>query len=99
VSQRVAPAGAVGPGKIEAFMVDGKRVAVVNTGGNLYAFDDKCTHMGCSLADGDLDGFVIECACHGSQYDVRTGEVIRGPARQAVQAHAVAIEGDQLAIE
>ena len=40
------------------------------------AFDDTCTHEECSLAEGELDGAVIVCPCHGSEFDVRTGDVL-----------------------
>lgn len=97
--QRVGPATAVAPGKIKAFRVDGKAVAVANVGGHLYAFDDTCTHLGCSLADGDLDGTTVQCSCHGSRFDVTSGALVRGPATSPVRAHAVAVEGADLLVE
>ena len=47
----------VGPAEVEdgeadAFEVDGRKVAVANIDGSLYAFDDTCTHMGCSSRRG-----------------------------------------------
>ena len=38
-------------------------------GGTLYVFDDTCTHQGCSLAEGDLEGTTVTCIRHGSQFD------------------------------
>jgi nitrite reductase/ring-hydroxylating ferredoxin subunit len=69
----------VGSGGI-AFDVDGTPVAVANVDGRLLAFDDTCIHRGCSLATGDLDGATVTCPCHGSQFDVTSGAVLRGPA-------------------
>jgi 3-phenylpropionate/trans-cinnamate dioxygenase ferredoxin component len=97
--KRVGPATAVAPGRIKAFDVGGTAVAVANAGGRLYAFDDTCTHLGCSLADGDLEGTVVECACHGSRFDVTTGAVVRGPAQEPVQPHPVEVEGADLFVE
>ncbi|HEX4743558.1 MAG TPA: Rieske 2Fe-2S domain-containing protein [Candidatus Limnocylindria bacterium] len=56
-------------------------LVVVRRGDTLYALHDACAHAGCSLAEkGKLVGDEIECQCHGSRYDVRTGHVARGPS-------------------
>jgi nitrite reductase/ring-hydroxylating ferredoxin subunit len=62
----------------------------------MYAFDDTCTHMGCSLANGELDGTTVTCACHGSQFDVTTGAVLRGPAQRPVRSVPLTVENGQL---
>jgi nitrite reductase/ring-hydroxylating ferredoxin subunit len=67
-------------GDMQAFKVLDIRVAVANFGGTFYAFDDTCTHMGCSLAEGDLEENTVTCRCHGSRFDVSSGEVLQGPA-------------------
>ncbi len=71
-------------GGLEMVLSGDRKVAVANVGGELHAFDDTCTHRGCSLADGTLDGSVVTCPCHGSQFDVTTGAVVRGPAEEPV---------------
>jgi catalase len=78
----------LGEGAMMAVDVAGVRVAVARVGGELHAFQDTCTHRGCSLADGQLSGATVSCPCHGSQFDVVTGEVVRGPARDALQTFA-----------
>ena len=52
-----------------------------------------------SLAKGKLDGTTVTCPCHGSQFDVTTGEVIRGPAQQPVRSRIVQMEDEGLLIE
>jgi 3-phenylpropionate/trans-cinnamate dioxygenase ferredoxin subunit len=96
VGRRLGSETAVGPGKMKAFEVEGNAVTVANVGGHFYAFDDACTHQRCSLADGDLDGPIVECECHGSRFDVRTGEVVRGPAPSPVRTYPVVVEGPDL---
>ena len=44
---------------------------------------DRCSHRGCLLSDGKVDGEVVECACHGSRFRLEDGSVERGPATQA----------------
>jgi nitrite reductase/ring-hydroxylating ferredoxin subunit len=75
--------------EMQVFDVAGTKVIITNASGHLYAFDDTCTHRGCSLAKGKLDGTTLTCACHGSQFDVTTGAVLRGPANQPVRSRQV----------
>ena len=73
----------------------GERVVLLmNVAGGLLAIDDECTHQGCSLSEGTLDGEELECSCHGSVFNVRTGEVQQGPAEESVSTYPVEIEGD-----
>jgi nitrite reductase/ring-hydroxylating ferredoxin subunit len=65
----------------------------------MYAFDYTCTHMGCSLANGALVGTTVTCACHGSQFDVTSGAVLRGPAQRSVRSLSLQISGDELLAE
>jgi nitrite reductase/ring-hydroxylating ferredoxin subunit len=95
----VTGAAAVPVGELAAFDVDGARVAIANVGGTFHAFGDTCTHLHCSLAEGKLDGTVVTCACHGSQFDVTTGEVLRGPAQTPVRSYSARVENDALRIE
>jgi len=95
--QSVGPAE-VEDGEADAFEVDGRKVAVANIDGSLYAFDDTCTHMGCSLAQGELDGTSIECPCHGSRFDVTTGSVLHGPATDPVETFEAKVEDGDLQI-
>jgi 3-phenylpropionate/trans-cinnamate dioxygenase ferredoxin subunit len=96
---RVGNANDVAEGQMQVFDVGGTNVTVAIAQGQLYAFDDTCTHMGCSLANGTLDGTTVTCACHGSQFDVTSGAVLRGPAQRPVRARAVRVEGEDLLAE
>jgi nitrite reductase/ring-hydroxylating ferredoxin subunit len=87
------------PGEMAAFEIRGERIAVANLDGTLYAFDDVCPHRQCSLAGGDLQETVVTCPCHGSQFEIRTGERLRGPAVRAVRTFAVRIENGTLQLE
>jgi 3-phenylpropionate/trans-cinnamate dioxygenase ferredoxin subunit len=96
---RIGLAKDVAAGQMRGFDAGGTRVAVANAGGDLYAFDDACTHAGCSLARGALTGTTVTCGCHGSQFDVTSGAVLRGPARRPVRSRAVRVEGEDLLVE
>jgi 3-phenylpropionate/trans-cinnamate dioxygenase ferredoxin component len=77
----------------------GTRVLLANVGGTFYAIDNTCTHMGCSLSDGRLDGTVVQCACHGSRFEVSTGDVVGGPAQRPVRSYPVQVVGDEVKVD
>ncbi len=65
------------------FDAGGYEIAVANVEGSFYAFSENiCTHLRCSLSEGELDGTTLECICHGSRFDVSTGDVLRRPAKR-----------------
>jgi nitrite reductase/ring-hydroxylating ferredoxin subunit len=93
---RIGNVNDVPDGQMRVYDVAGTKVNVSNVGGQLYAFDDTCTHMGCSLAQGELDRTTVTCACHGSQFDVTSGAVLRGPAQRPVRSVPVHVDGSDL---
>ncbi|MEX2046706.1 MAG: Rieske 2Fe-2S domain-containing protein [Chloroflexota bacterium] len=74
-------------------------IAVYHVGGALYATADVCPHAGAKLSEGALDGAIVTCPRHGSQFDVRSGERVRGPADLPVPIYRVAVEGGVAFIE
>ena len=77
---RVGAAEEAPVGFLRRVEVDGAAVCLGRTAGGWVAFQDECTHEECSLADGELEGGVIVCPCHGSEFDLRTGDVLTPPA-------------------
>jgi nitrite reductase/ring-hydroxylating ferredoxin subunit/uncharacterized Fe-S cluster protein YjdI/CDGSH-type Zn-finger protein len=86
-------------GGMRAFDVKGTTIAVAKVGGAFHAFDDTCTHRQCSLAEGDLHESTVICPCHGSEFDVESGEVLRGPASEPVETYDVRLEDGNLEIK
>ena len=77
--------------------IEGRRVTIArDSSGRVHAFDDTCTHANVSLAEGEVEGDLIECWLHGSQFDMRTGQPKQLPATQPVQVHTVTLEGDDV---
>jgi cytochrome P450/nitrite reductase/ring-hydroxylating ferredoxin subunit len=76
----VGVAGDEPAGTLRRVEVGDTAVCLARTGDGWLAFDDTCTHEECSLAGGELDGDVVICPCHGSEFDVRTGDVVTPPA-------------------
>jgi nitrite reductase/ring-hydroxylating ferredoxin subunit len=70
--------------------VDGRRIVLARIESGYAAFDDHCTHRGGSLADGALMCGVVQCPWHGSQFDVHTGDVKCGPAKEPIETYPIA---------
>ncbi|MBI4786397.1 MAG: non-heme iron oxygenase ferredoxin subunit [Chloroflexi bacterium] len=71
-------------------------VAVYHIGGEVFAAQDVCPHAGAQLSQGELSGAIITCPRHGSQFDVRTGERVRGPADLGIETYRVEMDGGQV---
>jgi nitrite reductase/ring-hydroxylating ferredoxin subunit/uncharacterized membrane protein len=69
--------------------VNGRRLVLGRTSDGYRAFEDRCTHRGGSLAGGVLLCGTVQCLWHGSQFDVTTGRVTCGPAKEPIRAYAV----------
>ncbi len=67
-------------GKMKKVEAGGMPVLIVRHGGRLRAIANTCAHAGGPLDEGELDGTTVTCPWHGSQFDITTGRVKRGPA-------------------
>ncbi len=67
---------------------------VFNVAGSFCATQAKCTHRGGPLNEGALDGSTVTCPWHGSEFNVCTGAVLRGPATEPVKTYRVVVEGE-----
>lgn len=67
-------------GQLRRGEADGAGVLLVRQGGQIYALSDSCGHLGCSLAEGKLEGDSVRCTCHGSRYALADGRVLDGPS-------------------
>ncbi len=95
---KVAAVSELEEGKLFPVEVDGEPVCLTRIAGSIYAFTDNCTHISGPLNEGDLEGCTITCPWHGAQFDVCTGKVLRGPARQDIYTYPVKVEGDTVFI-
>ena len=82
------------PGAARRFDVAGLRVALVHIEDEFYAVGDRCSHEDFSLADGEVWGpeCQIECAKHGSSFDLRTGAPCSLPATKPVPVYELVVE-------
>lgn len=83
----------VGSGVI---LADDKVVVTQPTEGEFKAWANICTHQGCALESISADG--IRCPCHGSVFDVATGEPLSGPADSALSELPITVDGDSITL-
>ena len=68
-----------------------KTVVTQPAAGTFKAFDTTCPHQGClvtQVADGRID-----CPCHGSQFDISTGDPVAGPAPTGLTPKTITVTG------
>jgi nitrite reductase/ring-hydroxylating ferredoxin subunit len=81
------------PGAATVVEIDGHEVALVHTGGRFFALANLCPHNRGPLGEGKVVGdAALECPWHGSVFDVRTGRVLDGPAKDPVRTYAVRVD-------
>jgi nitrite reductase/ring-hydroxylating ferredoxin subunit len=88
-----------GRAQLDGVVIDDRELAVARLpDGTWVAFDDTCTHEECPLSEGDLEGERIVCYCHGSEFDLRTGEVVEGPAEDPLSLYPVRVQDGELQV-
>ena len=69
-------------------------VAIFSVEGGFCATQAKCTHRQGPLSEGTLDGSTVTCPLHGAQFNVWTGAVLRGPAKEPLKTYSVTVDGE-----
>ena len=94
-------------------LVQGHEILLARVEGKFYAVDNLCTHLEGNLSHGKLKGTIITCLLHGSQFDLRDGQVVRWlrgygslsdvskefKLCRALHTYHVKVEGDTILIE
>jgi nitrite reductase/ring-hydroxylating ferredoxin subunit len=73
----IAGASEIVEGKTRALAHGKLSLVLTRFAGKLYAFENKCPHLGLPLAKGKLDGTTIRCPWHGARFDVASGENVQ----------------------
>ena len=100
-------------GTMKEVVIEGREILLARVGDSYYAASNRCPHMGAKLSDGSIEGTVVTCPRHGSQFDLSDGHVIRW-ARMPVfisavskmikrprplTTYAVKVEGESILVE
>lgn len=100
------------PGGLKAASLDDHEMLVARVEDEYFIADGRCPHMGGHLPEGTLEGSVLTCPRHHSQFDLRDGRVVRwtdweGAALtigkllrhpRPLRTYAVKIDGDNILV-
>jgi nitrite reductase/ring-hydroxylating ferredoxin subunit len=84
---------------MKQFYVDDMEILVVNLDGQFFCLNGRCTHAGAPLAEGTLNGEVLTCPWHGSQFNITDGTIVRGPAMKQLKTYTSTVKDNFLFIE
>ena len=73
---------------------DGKKILLCRVDDGVYAVDDLCTHEDISLSLGVLCEHRLRCPLHGSEFDIRNGNVLSEPAELDLGTYPVEVVDD-----
>ncbi len=105
--------GDLAEGTMKGGSIRGRELLLARVGGQYYACDNRCSHMGGVLSKGRLEGTVVTCPRHGSQFDVTSGKVVRWlgeggllnalfkrlKSPRPIGSYPTRIEGDRIMVE
>lgn len=96
-------------GEMKEVSAEGRKILLARVGGNYYAMDSTCSHMRGNLSKGNLEGTIVTCPRHGSQFDLRDGHVVRwlkktdfkeaDVARKGLATYNVTVKDNKISIE
>ena len=64
-------------GMMKKVTAEGQEILLARVGDKYYATANRCSHMNGDLSQGALEGTVVTCPRHGSQFDISNGQVVR----------------------
>ncbi len=87
-------------GQARRFDTAGLRIALVRIGDEYFAVGDRCSHEDYSLAEGEVwpEECELECAKHGSTFDLRTGAACSLPATKPVPVYELVVDDDGVSV-
>ena len=74
---QVGETAGLADGTMKSVLVKGREILLARVGDKYYAADNHCPHMGGKLSQGKLEGTVVTCPRHGSQFDLSNGQVVQ----------------------
>ncbi len=97
---KVATKSELTEGKIKKVVVGKEPVALFNVGGDIFATSNICTHEECHLDENHkIEGEEVECTCHGSRFNIKTGANTLPPATEPLKTYQVSFDGEDVFID
>ena len=93
---RVARSGQIPDGYVRRFYAGDLEMCLARFQGKAYATSNYCTHLDCLLSSGKLVDDGIGCSCHGSVFDLESGDAIYPPATEPIRTYPVREDGGEI---
>ena len=88
----------VAEGEAKTVAVGQKLIAVFCIGGEFFAIDDVCPHMGASLSGGYVENGIVTCPWHAWRFRLADGAWADNP-RIKIGCYPVRVEGEDVQVE
>lgn len=96
---RAAAVADFGGRRILGLEIGEAQVALYRLEEGYFASHNVCTHQHAFMSDGFVDKGCVECPLHQALFDIRTGEVVEGPAKEPLPTYPVKVEGGEIFVE
>lgn len=98
--QKVANLSELKDGTVKGVKIGDEQIALYRFGDEVLATSDICTHEECIISDNFyVEGEEVECTCHGSRFNIKSGENTVPPAAEPLKTYKVKIEGEEVLVE
>ena len=85
--------------QMQVFNVEGLEILIINAGGRLFAFENRCPHMGYPLFFGSVQDDILTCGFHKAKFNVRTGKSLTPSTYKSLRTFKVKIQNSAIFIE
>lgn len=89
--QEVAKTSELPEGTLKKVTVQGREILLARSGTMVFAAESRCPHFSTDLSRGTLDGTILTCPAHHSQFDLRDGSVVRWTSLSGIALKAVSL--------
>lgn len=98
--QKISSLSELKDGEVKGVKVDNEQIALYRLGDEVFATSDICTHEECIISDNFyVEGEEVECTCHGSRFNIKTGENTVPPAAESLKTFPTKIDGEDVLVQ
>lgn len=98
VFHRVAVVEDLSDGDVIEVQVGDDIIAVFRIGDEFHATAGVCTHAYARLAEGYVEGDIVECPYHGGSFEIRTGKAVASPCTIDLKRYPLRVEGGEILV-
>ncbi len=98
--QKAAKNSEIKDGEVKGVKIASEEIALYRLGDEVFATGNICTHEQCVISENNyVDGEEVECTCHGSRFNIKSGENTGPPAFEPLKTYPVKVEGDDILVD